>query len=82
MREHVKDISHVSKFHYEYFKKFNSSDGVIFCPWIDYLLNDNWKLTVILELSIRATLTFGCRRLVTTSIEECRVTAGRWNSGF
>lgn len=75
MREHVKHISQVSKFNYKYFKKFNTSNVVLFSPCIDNLLNDNWELVVILELSITATLTFGCIRLVTTSKEQCMLTA-------
>jgi hypothetical protein len=48
------------------FKKLSSSEVVFFSPCIGNLLSDNWKWAVILELSITATLTFGCIRLVST----------------
>jgi hypothetical protein len=44
MREHVKHISQVSKFHYDYFKKFNGSNVVFFSPCIVIysMINGNW----------------------------------------
>jgi hypothetical protein len=38
MREHLKHITHTSKFHYEYFKKFSSSEAVFFSSCIGNLL--------------------------------------------
>lgn len=63
-------------------KSLNSLIVVFLSPGIDNLLKGNWELAVILELSITATLTFGCIRLVTTGKEQCMVTARGWNFGF